>query len=188
MAPGVCNGGSLWCLIQGISVPLNTPLFPGQPYCAQTTAVMAPGSAVKWVSTNAEAKLNVSPAATNLLVNSTRPAAPVNLVSILGPARNGKSSLMNNIVGTGDTFAMSDSVKACTKGGDLSRSVVRLADLENTDRYQSDWAGSRPTPSRGPNEDIYVAFADVEGQGDESEEHDVRLSTPFLLLSKVPPF
>ncbi|CBJ32504.1 GBP4, guanylate-binding proteins [Ectocarpus siliculosus] len=146
---------------------------------------MDPSSAVKWVSTNPEAKLKVSPAATNLLVSSTRPAAPVNLVSILGPARNGKSSLMNTLVGTGDTFAMSDSVKACTKGGDLSRSVVRLADFENTDRYQSDWATFRSTPNRGPDEDIYVAFADVEGQGDECEEHDVRLATPFLLLSKV---
>lgn len=86
----------------------------------KTTAVMDPGSAIKWVSTNAEAKLNVSPAATNLLVSRTRPAAPVNLVSILGPARHGKSSLMNTVVGTGGTFAMSDSVEACTKGGDLS--------------------------------------------------------------------
>ncbi|CAM9142812.1 unnamed protein product [Ectocarpus sp. 8 AP-2014] len=146
---------------------------------------MDPSSAVKWVSTNPEAKLKVSPSATNLLVSSTRPAAPVNLVSIVGPARNGKSSLMNTLVGTGDTFAMSDSVKACTKGADLSRSVVRLADFENTDQYQSDWAAFRSTPNCGPNEDIYVAFADVEGQGDESEEHDVRLATPFLLLSKV---
>lgn len=147
---------------------------------------MDPGSAVKWVSTNTEGKLNVSPAATNLLVSSTRPAAPINLLSIVGPARHGKSSLMNTILGTGGTFAMSDSVKACTKGGDLSRSVVRLAELESADRYQSDLVGFRTSPNRDPN-DMYVAFADVEGQGDESEEHDVRLATPFLLLSKVRP-
>lgn len=38
-----------------------------------------------------------------------------------------------------------------------------------------------PSTSSGPT----ITLADMEGQGDQSAEHDIRLATPFLLLSKV---
>jgi len=86
---------------------------------------------------------------------------------------------MNAIIENGDTFKMSAAVKACTEGGDLSPYTVSLSEFESKNSATS---SSRYLRRR---DDTYVAFADVEGQGDESVDHDVRLATPFLLLSKV---
>lgn len=138
---------------------------------------MAPVSSKKWVSTYRE-KLVVSSAGDSVL-GKIPTAAPVNLVSIVGPARNGKSSLMNAVIGDGDTFKMSTTVKPCTEGGDLSPYTVRLSEFEFKD------VGVLTSSYHDPSDDPYIAFADVEGQGDESVDHDVRLATPFLLLSKV---
>lgn len=147
---------------------------------------MAPNSAKKWVSTSS-GKLVVTSAGDTVL-GKIPAAVPVNLVSIVGPARNGKSSLMNAIIGNGDTFKMSPAVKPCTEGGDLSPHTVRLSEIDIKNAGM-DGAGQETAASTrshlDPDDDPYVAFADVEGQGDESVEHDVRLATPFLLLSRV---
>ncbi|CAN0237949.1 unnamed protein product, partial [Ectocarpus sp. 4 AP-2014] len=121
-------------------------------------------------------KLVVSPAGDSVL-GRIPTAAPVNLVSIVGPAKSGKSSLMNAVIGDGDTFKMSTAVKPCTEGGDLSPCTVRLSEFA--------FKNGCVLACRDPSDDPYVVFADVEGQGDESVDHDVRLATPFLLLSKV---
>lgn len=147
---------------------------------------MARDSAKKWVSTS-RGKLVVSSAGDSVL-RTIPTAAPVNLVSIVGPARNGKSSLMNAVIGDGDTFKMSAAVKPCTEGGDLSPYTARLSDFELKDVGKGGVGRERgaSTSSYGDLDvDAFVAFADVEGHGDESIEHDVRLATPFLLLSKV---
>lgn len=112
----------------------------------------------------------------------------MNLVSIIGPAKTGKSSLMNALIGDGNTFKMSAAVKPCTEGGDLSPYAVRLSEFESKHAGTGGAGRGRRSSTRSyvyPNDDPYVAFADVEGQGDGSVDQDVRLATPFLLLSKV---
>ena len=84
----------------------------------------------------------------------------LNIVTILGIARTGKSTLMNNVVGK-EVFETSDGVKGCTQGVWVS----------NTTKYIG--------------EDGVTVYLDTEGQGNTSVKTDYKLLIPVLLLSKV---
>ena len=84
----------------------------------------------------------------------------MNIVTILGIARTGKSTLMNNVVGK-EVFQTSDEEEGCTQGV---------------------WV-SNTTKDTGKNG--VTIYVDTEGQGNNSEKTDYKLLMPVLLLSKV---
>lgn len=104
---------------------------------------------------------------------------PVSLVTVLGSARQGKSFLMNALAGSDTAFLVSPEVRPCTAGADLSPTLMPLSEFSS---LGSEFDGL-PFNSSDPT----IGFVDMEGQGDRSSERDVRLATPFLLLSKASP-
>ncbi|CAN0363599.1 unnamed protein product, partial [Pylaiella littoralis] len=90
----------------------------------------------------------------------------LNVLTILGAAKQGKSFLMNALTGSDDVFRVSPDVVPCTAGADLSPIIMSLSEFER--------GGSGINSSHEPR----IAFVDMEGQGDQSAEHDVRLATP----------
>eukprot|EP00121_Abeoforma_whisleri_P011345 Awhi_evm1s10461 len=96
----------------------------------------------------------------NQLFNRSK-SRPVNALSIIGPTRMGKSFLLN-LLAEKTVFQCSSAAAACTSGIDVSPEPLLFSD----------------------NFDTFVL--DLEGQGDASEEHDVKVPTPalsWLLLS-----
>ncbi len=136
-------------------------------------------TSVKWVKVRHEAgPLETDEEALKILVG-VRDRDPLNLLTIVGAARHGKSFLMNALAGADDVFCVSPEAVACTAGADLSPILMPLSDFKRAG------GGSRTPPRPPTSAEPTVAFVDMEGQGDKSEQHDVRLAAPFLLLSKV---
>ena len=81
-------------------------------------------------------------------------------MTVLGPARQGKSFLMNCLIGD-SVFRTADTMDVCTKGVQVASVVHEVGD-----------GGC-------------AFFVDTEGQGDEDVDSDITLLTPILLLSKV---
>ncbi len=135
-------------------------------------------AAVKWVLLEAEAgSLRTSSEARDIL-KAARGDVVVNLLSIVGSARHGKSFLMNGLTGSDNVFPVSPEPIPCTAGADLSPLLMSLPDFERGDGKRTvDPCSNADCPA--------IAFVDMEGQGDKSPEHDVRLATPFLLVSQV---
>ena len=101
--------------------------------------------------------------------------APLNLMMIFGPARKGKSFLMNLLVdptGADNVFPVSAAAAACTTGVDMSPRVFPHAAVF-------------PDVAAGSSEGIRVGFCDAEGQGDKAPEYDVQMVSPLLLLARV---
>lgn len=150
-------------------------------FCAQAPhAVVMPGSptAEKWVIADQECGvLRVKHEARQML--TTVPAGkPLNIVTILGAARRGKSFMMNALTGHDDLFPVSPNVAPCTAGADISPFLASLSDFERGGGSQTSHVSPvTPEPT--------IAFVDMEGQGDKSNEHGVRLATTFLVVSKV---
>jgi len=134
---------------------------------------------MKWVKVRHEAgPLEPDKNVLKILIG-VRDRDPLNLLTIVGAARHGKSFLVNALTGSDNVFRVSPEAVACTAGADLSPILMPLSDFKRA-------GGGRRTPSRpSSSAEPTVAFVDMEGQGDKSEEHDVRLAAPFLLLSKV---
>lgn len=103
------------------------------------------------------------------------PPQPINLVTIWGAARTGKSFFMNTLAKVDDLFPVSGSMEPCTVGADMSTTVRTVSDLEGRDGARELHESSLPL----------VGFIDVEGQGDRHLSYEVLLATPLLLLSKV---
>lgn len=136
-------------------------------------------TSVKWVKVQHEAgPLETDEDALKILIG-IRDRDPLNLLTIVGAARHGKSFLMNALTGSDNTFRVSPEAVACTAGADLSPILMPLSDFKRVG------GGSRTRSRRTASVEPTVAFVDMEGQGDKCEEHDVRLAAPFLLLSKV---
>ena len=112
-----------------------------------------------WVTRNDKNKLDIS---TPKLFQypAVRSCKFVNLVTILGPARQGKSFLMNCLMGE-SLFKTSDAFAVCTKGVQIANMMHQVGD------------GG------------YAFFVDTEGQGNEDADTDITLLTPILLSSKV---
>ncbi|KAG3199883.1 hypothetical protein PC128_g4993 [Phytophthora cactorum] len=102
---------------------------------------------------------------------------PINLISIFGAARQGKSFLMNLLADQQDLFKISNLREPCTQGVDLSGHFVPLSKF-------SSFNGCPPISSKA-SKDIHVGFVDAEGQGDRDITYDSRLVSPVLLSSKV---
>jgi len=133
------------------------------------------GRALKWVLADDEAgPLRATEEAGRVLA-SVHPDQPLNVVTIVGAARKGKSFLMNALTRRDGMFRASAGTPPCTAGADLSPALMSLSDLKS---------GRGGTTGHSPS-DPTIAFVDMEGQGDKSTDHDVRLATPFLLVSKV---
>lgn len=134
-------------------------------------------SAVKWVLLEHEAgELRTTKQAGHIL--STVPEDQVvNVLTIVGAAKQGKSFLMNALTGSDNVFPVSPAPTACTAGADLSPILMPLPEFKK--------GGGGVTTSSSCQPPVTIAFVDMEGQGDKSPEHDVRLATPFLLVSKV---
>ncbi|CAN0238010.1 unnamed protein product, partial [Ectocarpus sp. 4 AP-2014] len=133
------------------------------------------GRALKWVLADDEAgPLRATEAAGRVLAQ-VQPDQPLNIVTIVGAARKGKSFLMNALTRQDGMFRASAGTPPCTAGADLSQTLMSLSDFKNGRGSTIHESTLNPT----------IAFVDMEGQGDKSTEHDVRLATPFLLVSKV---
>lgn len=147
-------------------------------FAASLNAVSPAGtnSAAKWVAAN-DGLLRTTEEARDILMN-VPDREPLNLLTVLGAAKCGKSFLMNALTGFDDMFPVSPEVIPCTAGVDLSPILMPLLDFKRGGRGHT---SCPPSTSPGPT----IAFADMEGQGDQSAEHDIRLATPFLLLSKA---
>ncbi|KAG6586887.1 Guanylate-binding protein [Phytophthora cinnamomi] len=102
---------------------------------------------------------------------------PINLISIFGAARQGKSFLMNLLADQQDLFKISNLREPCTQGVDLSGHFVPLS------RF-SGFNGCPPVTPRA-SRGLHVGFVDAEGQGDRDITYDSRLVSPVLLSSKV---
>jgi hypothetical protein len=107
-------------------------------------------------------------------------ADPVNLISIFGRARQGKSFLMNCLAGEEAIFKISNEKESCTQGIDISNKWCPLADFATMD------GGKAPSGSAltGAEARTRVGFVDAEGQGDRDVSYDANLICPILLASK----
>lgn len=95
---------------------------------------------------------------------------PLHMLSIVGSARQGKSTLINKLARR-DVFRVTHGAQPCTAGVDLCLDMLPVTIVDEQERSDTN--------------DGRVAFVDVEGQGDRSEEYDVTLALPIALLSQV---
>jgi len=101
----------------------------------------------------------------------------LNLISIFGPVRMGKSTLMNLLANVLELFPSSPTFTPHTKGinvATLTMTVPEFGQLNNA-----------ATDVPNPTDDITVGFVDSEGQGDKGDQHDIDLFSPLLVVSKV---
>jgi hypothetical protein len=121
-----------------------------------------------WIS-SAEKKLHV-----NQLDGLFSPVADqiVNLISIFGRARQGKSFLMNCLAGEHEIFRVSNAKESCTQGIDISDKFSPLREFSTVDGGSSQAGES------------FIGFVDAEGQGDRDVNYDATLVCPILLASK----
>lgn len=129
----------------------------------------------KWVSTSSEPSeqgaVVVHPDS-NTVIDSF-PSRPLNFVTIFGPARSGKSFVMNALARRNGVFRVSPAAASCTSGVDLSKTVVSLEEFTGG-------------AAKGKYEDMpHIGFVDVEGLGDKDPSHHVKLAIPPMLVSKV---
>lgn len=140
--------------------------------------VLGGSTAVKWVEVQNEAgPLRVNDKARDILMG-INDIDPLNILMVVGAARCGKSFLMNALTGFDDVFPVSAAVAPCTAGADLSPNLMPLSKFASGGGRNSALSSSAPPQPT-------IAFVDMEGQGDKSAEHHVRLAVPFLLVSKV---
>ncbi|CAM9769507.1 unnamed protein product [Ectocarpus sp. 12 AP-2014] len=133
-------------------------------------------TAVKWV-TATDGRLQATEEARERLSNVSDEQS-LSVVTILGAARQGKSFLMNALTRSNNGFRVSPEVYPCTAGADLFPILMPLSEFK---RGSAGNIAHLPSSSPQPT----IGFVDMEGQGDRSDERDVRLATPFLLVSKV---
>ncbi|CAN0126816.1 unnamed protein product, partial [Ectocarpus sp. 8 AP-2014] len=133
-------------------------------------------TAVKWVTVT-DGRLQATEEACERLSNVSDDQS-LSVVTIFGAARQGKSFLMNALTRSDNGFRVSPEVYPCTAGADLFPILMPLSEFK---RGSAGNITHLPSRSLQPT----IGFVDMEGQGDRSDERDVRLATPFLLVSKV---
>lgn len=82
----------------------------------------------------------------------------VNLISIFGAARQGKSFLMNLLADQQDLFKISNLREPCTQGVDLSAHFLPLSTFSSLNGC--------PSLTGKSNQKMQIGFVDAEGQGD----------------------
>ncbi|KAF0715934.1 hypothetical protein As57867_003095, partial [Aphanomyces stellatus] len=108
--------------------------------------------AVKWLGMDKDGKITVSPASSLKVLHALPARQPVNLISIFGAARQGKSFLMNLLANQQDLFRISNEKDPCAQGVDLSSHFMPL---------EAFFSRCRSVASN-----VSVGFVDAEGQGD----------------------
>ncbi|KAF7872337.1 hypothetical protein EAF04_003260 [Stromatinia cepivora] len=95
---------------------------------------------------------------------------PLNMISVMGPARSGKSTLMNILAGCTATelFATYPGMETFTK--------------RNSNSNQSPEGETTVDPTT---ENVKVTFVDTEGQGAVGNNYDMDLFSPALVTSRV---
>uniref|UniRef100_K3W7D1 Guanylate-binding protein N-terminal domain-containing protein n=1 Tax=Globisporangium ultimum (strain ATCC 200006 / CBS 805.95 / DAOM BR144) TaxID=431595 RepID=K3W7D1_GLOUD len=101
----------------------------------------------------------------------------INLISIFGAARQGKSFLMNLLADQQDLFKISNLREPCTQGVDLSGHFIPLSTFSALNGC--------PQVATQNGKQIQIGFVDAEGQGDRDITYDSRLVSPVLLSSKT---
>lgn len=96
----------------------------------------------------------------------------VNLISIFGRARQGKSFLMNCLAGEKEIFKISNEKDSCTQGIEISNKWLTLSEFSQLGE------GVKVEGS------MKIGFVDAEGQGDKDVSYDANLICPILLASK----
>ncbi|QSZ35436.1 hypothetical protein DSL72_008306 [Monilinia vaccinii-corymbosi] len=102
----------------------------------------------------------------------------LNLISVMGPARSGKSTLMNILAGCTATelFATYPGMETFTKGIQIPTRVLSLP------QFSAQEGQSVVDPST---ENVKVTFVDTEGQGALGDNYDMDLFSPALVTSRV---
>lgn len=103
---------------------------------------------------------------------------PLNLISVMGPARSGKSTLMNLLAGCKVTelFPTYPGMETFTKGIYIPTRMLPLPEFSALE-------GDAPVQSSDSN--IKVTFVDTEGQGALGTSYDMSLFSPALISSRV---
>lgn len=103
---------------------------------------------------------------------------PLNLISVVGPARSGKSTLMNLLAGCKKTelFATYAGMETFTKGVFVPTRVLTLPQFSSLE-------GDPATDDKGSA--IKVSFVDTEGQGAVGDVYDMNLFSPALVTSRI---
>ncbi|KAL7948665.1 hypothetical protein V8C42DRAFT_315125 [Trichoderma barbatum] len=101
----------------------------------------------------------------------------LNLISIMGPTRSGKSTLMNLLAGCTDEplFTTSPGAESWTRGTNLGNKIMGAKEFSRLD-------DGVEVPLANPQK---VAFLDTEGHGDQGDLYDIILFTPAILCSRV---
>lgn len=105
----------------------------------------------------------------------------VNIISIFGKAREGKSFLMNCLAGESNIFKISNKKDPCTQGIDISTKWSSLGEFASI--YPISGSSSTGTNVLAGSK-IRVGYVDAEGQGDRDVNYDAKLVCPILLASK----
>jgi hypothetical protein len=85
---------------------------------------------------------------------------PINLISIFGAARQGKSFLMNLLADQQDLFKISNLREPCTQGVDLSGHFIPLPTFSGLNGCPAIASG------KSDRQTLRIGFVDAEGQGD----------------------
>ena len=103
---------------------------------------------------------------------------PLNLISVMGPARSGKSTLMNLLAGcrVSELFPTYPGMETFTKGIYVP---TRMLSLPEFSALEGD------PPVQSSTSDIKVTFVDTEGQGAIGTAYDMSLFSPALISSRV---
>ena len=115
------------------------------------------------------------------------------LITVFGPARCGKSFLMNLLSGHKDLFEVAHGNLPCTQGVFISQQHEDGAKF----RRRADTMAVASAAARGEEaahieavgkayaSSATVSYVDVEGLGDKGKAYDVHLIAPLLLVSKI---
>ena len=95
---------------------------------------------------------------------------PVSIIAVCGRVRTGKSYLMNALAKVSDLFVTSSQAHSFTHGVHVSSRT-----------FNSSAFGPLSEGASGTE----LAFVDMEGQGNQGVNYDVKLVSPLLLVSKV---
>lgn len=103
---------------------------------------------------------------------------PLNLISVMGPARSGKSTLMNLLAGckVSELFPTYPGMETFTKGIYIPTRMLSLPDFSALE-------GDAPVQASDAN--IKVTFVDTEGQGAVGTSYDMSLFSPALISSRL---
>ncbi|KAH0524001.1 hypothetical protein TsFJ059_008926 [Trichoderma semiorbis] len=101
----------------------------------------------------------------------------LNLISIMGPTRSGKSTLMNLLAGCTEEplFSTSPGAESWTRGTNLGNKIMGAKEFS---RLDDGVEVALANPQK-------VAFLDTEGHGDQGDLYDIMLFTPAILCSRV---